>query len=205
MRPCRPPGLPALTQTAPEVHLVRLKALEDGHCFYLAGAQPPRPAPWLGQEGHVAPGLGNTHKLPAVRVEAPLTLPATLPTTEPPHMGAAPPTPGPLASDWFSQPDPRQPGPSQDSRKAFLLSETMGRGRASICPWTQHPWSSLLASEKADDHIRAPCRHIPQLTSKAQALVLGLRPEGGNRGSAAAPCSVLPHMWVLGSWALARL
>lgn len=105
----------------------------------------------------MAPGLGNTHKLPAVRVEAPLTLPATLPTTEPPHVGAAPPTPGPLASDWFSQPDPRQPGPSQDSRKAFLLSETMGReeppfapGRSTPGALSWHQRKLMITSEPLD-------------------------------------------------------
>ena len=115
----------------------------------------------------MAPGLGNTHKLPAVRVEAPLTLPATLPTTKPPHVGAAPPTPGPLASDWFSQPDPRQPGPSQDSRKAFLLSETMGReeppthGRHFSC---RRPWVGKSL-------------HLP-LDAAPLGLSLGIRESG---------------------------
>ena len=139
---------------------MRLKALEDGYFFYLAGAQPPRPTPRLGQESHVAPGLGNTHELPAIWVEALLTLPATLPAIEPPQVGAAPPTPGPLASGWFSQPDPQQAGPSQDSRKAFLLSGTMRGEEPPFTPGGSTP-GALLPSERTDDHIRAPCRDIP--------------------------------------------
>lgn len=149
MRPDWPPGLPALTRAASEVHLVRLKAPEDGHCFYLAGAQPPR----------LAPRLGTTHKLPAVWAEALLTLPATLPTTEPPHVGAAPPTPGPLASGWFSQLDPRQAGPSQDSRKAFLLSGTMGKeeppftpGRSTPGALSCHQRKLMITSEPLPPH-----------------------------------------------------
>ena len=45
-------GLPALTRTAPEVHLVHLKAPEAGHCLYLAVHSLPARQPGWARRAH---------------------------------------------------------------------------------------------------------------------------------------------------------
>lgn len=130
----------------------------------------------------MAPGLGSTHELPAMWVEVPLTL---LPHCQPqsrPMWEQHPPTQG----RWH------QAGSHSRTHDRQGRARTHGRHFSCRGPWvgkSLHLPLGLSLAIRTDDHIRAPCRDIPQLTSKAQALVPGLRPEGGGRGSMLCPAA----------------